>query len=62
MAQHTAEEVLASSQAVYPQADSVSKVHPEDDQEWWVTDAEYNTFALAWYDATDTFNIRPYKP
>lgn len=62
---HTAEEVVAASQTSFPAAVAASMVYPDDpepDKQWWVTDANYNTIAYAWYDVDDVFHVRDYHP
>lgn len=58
---HTAEETLTEAKKVYSQADEASPTHPGEDDEWWITDNEHNTFAIGtWDDSTIAF--REYKP
>lgn len=59
---HQHDDVLAEVQVLLPEAADVERVHAEDDTEWWVTRANGDTFALAWYDAQDVLAVRPYKP
>jgi hypothetical protein len=59
---HMRDEVLALVQVEYPDAYDVSEVHPGSDREWWVVAGDQSTFAFAWFDETDAFNVRPYKP
>lgn len=65
---HTAEETLAEAVKTYdgqegrPLASGASPTHPGEDEQWWITDAEGNTFAVGtWTDET-TILFRDYKP
>lgn len=58
---HSHDDVLAAVKLVLIEAFDVSPTHPGEDTEWWVTDQEGATFALAWYDG-DTLYTRHYHP
>lgn len=58
---HTAEETLTEAQKVYTQAHEVSPTHPDEDVEWWVADADCNTFAIGTWDES-SISFREYKP
>jgi hypothetical protein len=62
MAAHTHDAVLAQVKAVLSGVEDVQKVRPDDDQTWWVINAEKETFALAWYDANNMLHTEPYRP
>jgi hypothetical protein len=59
---HQHDDVLAEVKEVLIDAFDVEPTHPDTDRSWWVTDTNCNTFALAWYDESDTLNTRPYHP
>lgn len=59
---HTHDEVLALVQVEYSDAHNVAEVHSGSDREWWVMAEDQSTFAFAWFDEADAFNVRPYKP
>jgi len=58
----TPEEILAAVQIEYPDAFEVTRIHKDSDLEWWVVNAEHETFAYAWFDEAGSFCTRPYKP
>ncbi len=62
MAAHTHDAVLAQVKAVLPGVEDVQQVRPDDDTAWWVTNAEQETFAFAWYNKDDILNTEPYRP
>jgi hypothetical protein len=65
---HKHDDVLVEVQAMLPDAGDVSQVYPDvgkvkgDDTQWWVMDADHNTFALAWYDGDDVLHTQSYHP
>jgi hypothetical protein len=59
---HTHEDVLLAVHEVLPDTKDVAQVYSDDDTQWWVEDAEHNTFAFAWYDAQDELQTRDYHP